>query len=90
MESTYANRHPMQLLTPPENVELSESEINIQQLNRSSMRERTGSRTPRGAIPPGRPFQTTVPGGRRERLVPIGPGSCRENNVRTLLRQRQN
>ena len=25
----YANRHPMQLLTPPENVQLSELKVNV-------------------------------------------------------------
>ena len=56
IRSTYANRHPRQPLTPPENVQLGEQEVNTQRPHRNTIHDRTGSHTPQRVIPLVRPF----------------------------------
>ena len=72
----------MQLLTPPEKVELGGQEISAQRLHKitPSWYDRTGYRTPQRGIPLAPLFPTNAPVGTYEHLSPTNPCSCHENN----------
>ena len=70
----------MQLLTPPENVDLGKRGMNTEWFHRNSVHERTGYHKLQRAIQPVRSFRTTAPAENGERPDPTNLGSCHGNN----------
>ena len=71
----------MQPLTPPENVELGEREVNAQRHHLNSMCDRTGYHTPQRVIPLAHPFRTNALVGTHRYPDPTNPGSCYEARI---------
>jgi len=83
---THANRHPMQLLGPPENVALYKTTWIHCTTNEYTTISRTGCRKPRKAFQAFGPRLAIALVGTRRRLVPTNLCSCKM--VRTCLNHR--
>ena len=84
--TTYANRHPMQPLGPPEKVALYQGTSIHHTANRCPSMSRTGCRKPRKACRAFHPCLAIALVGTRRRLVPTNLYSCKM--VRTCLNHR--
>ena len=78
----------MQVLTPPEKVELSGWEVKTQWTYRNAMYNRTGSHIPQRAIQLARSSQTNALAGTHKRLDPTDLGSCNVNDSVSAMSRR--